>query len=515
MNTQPKFDTKLSCSRTLLPLALTLALSACGGGSSGGGNSLTVSGNINTADYPLAAAPGFSQKLASWLGFKPAYAQEIRSVDTLVAIPSDGGNIDIGVYDNIKTASISADGGFDLTLTKEYDWVLLLVNSQALTPDQKVVAYVTVPASVAVAEDGSLIDLPFSSATGSEIDLGKISASTQDSRAARTENDAVDIEAHLSLTLDELKKYAKSDGAYRHFANVYRNYSARSGEFFFPTVEWTWQGRNVAEIGTAYSDPAEFGSVQEAASIEANTQAIAFDEICDSSVSFGLFPPKEITINGVSYGPSAGFMNENMTQGNYGGEPYCYGDSSNFSQRTDGKYSALFMYYPLLQQSDGFWRLNKGDQQIALFDFSLATPYDEGSHPLVFIPSIRVNRDASDINLVTSIDIQWKQYDSASGSYIDVKDDVVTDKLVGRAFITMNDYSADAQDQDVSFGLYDYTGLLSGNIPVDGDYQWSFGFEASNPAEGRAHVSEISVGYEQGGIAYRFIWGTPDADSAT
>ena len=313
-----------------------------------------------------------------------------------------------------------------------------------------------------------------------------------------------------------MKIYAKSDGAYRHFANVYRNYSSRSGEFFFPTVEWIWHGRNVGEIDTVYSDPAEFGSLQQAATIEANTSAIHFDDICNSSVTLGLFPPKEMNIGGTNYSPLAGFMNSNMTQGS-GEDSYCYSEEEivNVSTRQDGKYSAIFMYYPLLQSSDGFWRLKADDKQIALFDFSLASPYDKENHPLVFMPSIRVNHDASDINRATSIDIQWKQYDSASGNYVDIKDDAVTDKLVGRAFITMNDYTIPAQGQDVSFISYSDDGLLSGNIPIDGDYQWSFGFEASNPAEGRAHVSEISVGYEQGGVAYRFIWGTPDADSAT
>lgn len=515
MNTQSRFDTNLSRSRKLLPLALTIALSACGGsgGSGGGGNALTVSGTINTADYPVAAVPGLASKLASWLGFKPAFAQAINTVDTLVAIPSDGGNIDIGVYDLIKTSRISSDGSFDLTLTREYDWVLLLVNSQALTEDQKVVAYVTVPASVAVAADGSLVDLPFSAATGSAINLGELSASTTDSQAARSSNDAETIEASLSLSLDELKKYARSDGAYRHFTNVYRNYSARSGEFFFPGIEWTWQGKNVAEIGTDYSAPANFGSAQEAATIEANTSAIHFDDICSSTVSLGLFPPKDMNIGGINYSPDAGFMNSNMTQGS-GQEPSCYSknETVNISTQQDGKYSAIFMYYPLLQSSDGFWQLKADDKQIALFDFSLADPYDKNGHPLAFMPSIRVNRDAS--NHVTSIDILWKQYDSASGGYITVRDDAVTDKLVGRAFITMNDYLS-APNQDINFSAYDYTGLISGNIPIDGKYQWSLGTQPGNPDEGTAHVSEISIGYEQGGVSYRFIWGTPDAASAT
>jgi hypothetical protein len=302
MNTQAASNLQFFTSQKILPLALSIALSACGGSSSSGGddndNSLALSGSINTADYPVTVAPGFAQKLAHWVGFKPAYAQEIRSVDTLVAIPSDGGNIDVGVYGNIKTASIAPDGRFELTLTKDYDWVLLLVNSNALIADQKVVAYVTVPATVTVADDGSLVNLPFSAATGSAINLGEISASAQDARAARTQNDAVTIEASLSLTLDELRKYAKSDDAYRHFSNVYLNYLASSGEFYFPHVEWRWYGAPVSQLGTDFTDPASFNTPSMFTEIETNTTAVSFDSLCDSSVSLGLFPPTSLTFYG-------------------------------------------------------------------------------------------------------------------------------------------------------------------------------------------------------------------------
>ena len=186
----PRFSVPRS-SKTLLPLALSVALSACGGGGgSGSSQNLTLSGSVDTADYPLVARSGWMQKLASAFGLGPVHAQAIRTVDTLVAIPSDGGNIDIGVYDHIRSATLSSDGRFELTLTREYDWVLLLVNSTALTLDQKVVAYVTVPASAAVADDGTLVDLPFSAANASAIDLGKLSASATDARAARSGNDA-------------------------------------------------------------------------------------------------------------------------------------------------------------------------------------------------------------------------------------------------------------------------------------------------------------------------------------
>ncbi len=506
---KPRFNRPgLYPTKKLLPLALSIILSACGGGSGGdnSGTNLTLSGNINTADYPLASAPGLWQKLAGLIGFKPAYAQEIHSVDTLVAIPSDGGNIDIGVFGNIKSASIASDGSFNLTLTKEYDWVLLLVNSKALTSDQKVVAYVTVPASVAVAEDGSLVDLPFSAATGSAINLGELSASTTDPQAARSAQDAPSIEASLSLSLDDLKKYAKSDDAYRHFANVYLNYQAATDEYYFPSVEWRWSGIPAAELGSNYTDPANFGIPSVYTEIETNTAGMNFTGLCNGPISLGLFPPKSIAINGQEFGINKGIMNNTMSLGNSGYD-YCFNDNG-VGIQSDG--SSLFFGFPLAR-AEGLWRLKADDQQVALFDFSLADPLDADGNPLNFVPSIRLNRDAQNPERVESIDIQWWQYDSESKRYIEVKDDEVTDKLVAQSFVETVDYSEAVSGQDVSFGQYDEAGLISGKVTIDGGYQWYFGATSSDPGNGIAHITDISVSYTQGGVSYRFTWGEASA----
>ncbi len=501
----PRFSVPRS-SKTLLPLALSVALSACGGGGgSGSSQNLTLSGSVDTADYPLAARSGWMQKLASAFGLGPVHAQAIRTVDTLVAIPSDGGNIDIGVYDHIRSATLSSDGRFELTLTREYDWVLLLVNSTALTLDQKVVAYVTVPASAAVADDGTLVDLPFSAANASAIDLGKLSASATDARAARSGNDAQSIEAQLSLNLDQLKQYARSDDGYRHFANVYLNYSARNRVFYFPIVEWSWQGAALGTLGSTASSPVDFAPPSVAANIETNTESLAFNSLCDSSVSLGLYPPSTVTIGGTDFDSSNGIMNADMQSGNSGYD-YCYNARMGI-QGTDSSASTLSFGFDLAPTDNGLWRLKANGQQIAAFDFSLADPLDGDGNPLVFVPVIRLIHDAQTTDHIASIDIRWKQYDSADHSYKDVSDDAVTDKLVANSFVNLIDYSDAANGQDVNFIHYDPTGLLSGTVAIGGDYQWYSGnATASDPGNGIAHVSELSIGYRQGGVSYGFTW---------
>ncbi len=93
-------------------------------------------------------------------------------------------------------------------------------------------------------------------------------------------------------------------------------------------------------------------------------------------------------------------------------------------------------------------------------------------------------------------------------SYVAVADDAVTDALVNTAFINLVDYSPAAANQNIDFIQYDNNGLISGNIAIGGKYDWYIGSAtASNPSNGVAHVSDISIGYKQGGISYRFSWG--------
>ncbi len=493
-------------SKHILPLALSLALTACGGGSgSGNSQNLTLSGSVNTSDYPLAARAGWTQKLAGWLGFRSACAQDIGSVDTLVAIPSDGGNIDIGVFDQIRTAQIAADGHFELTLTKEYDWVLLLVNASAQTADDKVVAYVSVPASAAVTDDGSLVDLPFSTANGSAIDLGELSASATDARSADSSNDAESIEARLSLTLEQLKEYARRDDAYRHFANVYLNYSERSREFYFPHVEWSWQGASLDTLGNDATRPSDFSLSRVSGEIETNTDSLSFNNLCDGTTSLGLFPPAAITLGGASFDTLNGIMNSAMSSGQSSYD-YCYNDHMGI-QTTDSGASTLVFKFDLASTDGGLWRLKADGQQIAAFDFSLSNPLDAAGNPLGFIPVIHIHRDPQNTDHIQSIEIQWLQYDSANHQYVEAKDDAVTDKLVAQSFINLVDYSPAANGQDVSFIQYDQTGLLSGTVTVGGKYQWYLGATTtSDPANGIAHVSDLSISYSQGGVSYRFTW---------
>ena len=491
-----------------LGISLSVLLSACGGdGGSSSSSALSITGSVNTSDYTISQRSNGLSRLASWLGFKSANAQSINEVDTIVAIPTDHGNVDVGVYNLFKSAKLAADGSFDLTLTKEYDWVLLLVNSKPLTPDQKVVAYVTIPASVDVAEDGSLIDLPFSAATSSDIDIGEFSADPTDPKTARSDKDAPSIVASVSLSLDDLKKYAKFDDAYRHLANVYLNYNSDNGEFYFPTVEWRWQGKDIASLVDNASIPQDFTLTESVAEIKTNTKTLQFSDLCEGGMVFGLFPPKDVIINQQPFSDSSGIMNTGMHISNSVESNYCYNDDNvHIGQPKTGEGISTFIFSFPIVDAEGLWRLKADGMQIAQFDYTLSMPQDESGHPLVFVPAIKINYNATQTDKIDSIDIQWLQYNGTDFS--EVKEDAIVDELVSHSFINLQDYSNDiATNNDVNFLRYDNEGLISGKIPIDGQYQWHVGDTTPGYASnGVAHTSTILIGFTQGGVSYHFTW---------
>lgn len=505
---RPHFHPRLS--PIALGIAASLLLSACGGG--GGSSKLSITGSVNIGDYPVSQSNDGWTRVAQWLGFKSVHAQSINEVDTIVAIPTDHGKVDVGVYDLFKSAKLAADGSFDLTLTKEYDWVLLLVNSNPSTPDQKVVAYVTIPASVSVAEDGSLVDLPFSAATSSDIDIGEFSADPTDPHTARSNQDAQSISADVSLSLDDLKKYAQYDDAYRHLVNVYLNYnySNNNGDFYFPKVEWRWQGLDIDTFDANTTSPQEFELTQTAAVINTNTESLQISDLCENDGYFGLFPPKEVSINQKIYSENSGIMNTNMTTGtDDSGNTNCYNDDEvhigQLTPKPNAGISTFSFNFPLVD-AEGFWKLKAGDKTIALFDFALSSPLDDNGNPLVFVPSIKINKNATQTDQIDSIDIQWWQY-KGNGIYNEVKDDAIIDELVSESFINLQDYSSEtAASQDINFIQYDHKGLISGKIAIDGQYHWHVGTTPSDPSNGDAHTSNILIGYDQGGISYHFSW---------
>ncbi len=488
--------------KSLLSLALstTFVLSACGGGGSGSGSSSSISLSGQVSGYTVAQKPGLLDRLAGLLGVGSLQAQQaLDTVDQVVAIPTNQGNVDAGIYALIEQADIQANGEFELNLDTSYDWVLLLVNSQAQSLDEKVVAYISIPATTG--ED--IENIPVSQSNGSNMDVGKVQPGSRPRQARTVEGQP--MTQLVSLTAEELEDQASYDDSYRHLYNFYLNYNAASGDHYLPLPEARWTARIATGFpndGQAYQsnylDPTYDGFY--ASVMTDSTPAIDFGNFCDSSDTLAVYPPASVTIAGMNFDMGTGMSNATATMEQFSGS-YCGHEYLRIEKQVDNE---LMIQFPLGsgQIPAGLWRMKLNGETLAAFDFSLASPIDSSGLPTGFMPRFTLHPAADDPQRIASISIEW--YRHSSNGWEPVDDDAVTDALVRNSFVEFVEYNASGEPKN--FGRYDNEGLISGDITPDATYAW---YLANKPAElppNAAEVTDLSIAYEMAGISYRFTW---------
>ncbi len=480
-------------------VSATLLLSACGGG--GGSNkSIGLSGSIGDG-YQVARAPGLLDRLAAWVGVGTLQAQQaLDAVDRVVAIPTKKGNVDEGIYALIEQSDIQADGSFDLELDTHYDWVLLLVNSQAQVIDDKVVAYISIPATV----DDELDDVPTSNSNGRDIDLGKIQPNANDRRQADSSNDAESLSQSLTLSSSDLQERAKYDDSYRHLFNFYLNYNASNGDYYLPLPEANWVmplpftglgGTPQSSILGSFSYDGFYVSILTDASPDIDLQ-----NFCDASVDFGIYPPASVTINGMDFDMVTPISNQTqaVTQWN---PTYCGNDLVSIGEASTGQMTVRF---PLGESviPSGLWRMKQGGELLAAFDFSLAKPVTASGRPLGLAPQFTLIPDANDPDRIAAIRVQWYRFDG--NAWVEVSGSEI-DKLVYSSFIELADF--EQGDNGPRFLQYaENDGLIGGEITLPNDHAWYLANKPATLPDNAAEITELKLNYEMAGISYSFIW---------
>ena len=493
--------------RSLIASAVsaTLLLAACGGG--GGSNSTVgLSGNVGDG-YQIARAPGLLDRLAALVGVGSLQAQQaLEAVDRVVAIPTMKGNVDEGIYALIEQADIQADGSFDLELDTDYDWVLLLVNSQAQVIDDKVVAYISIPAT---ADDG-LDDLPVSNSNGKNIDLGTVQPSASHSSQADSSNDAESLSQSLTLSSSDLQERAKYDDSYRHLFNFYLNYNASSGDYYLPMPEANWvmsmpftglsgNPDNDSSVLGNYSYDGFYASI-----LTDSSPSIDLQAFCNANVDFGIYPPDSVTIDGMTFGMGTPMSNQTQAM-NQWSPTYCGNDFVSIGEESTGQMSIRF---PLGESEipSGLWRMRQGSNTLAAFDFSLAKPATDSGRPHGLAPKFTLLPDADDPDRVAAIRVQWYRFngngwDEVTGSEID--------KLVYSSFIELADYRQGDNDQTPGWLQYDENdGLIRGEITLPSTYTWYLANKPATLPDNAAEITELKLNYVMAGISYSFIWTT-------
>lgn len=272
-------------------LAVLFLINCGGDGSSSGGSSGTISISAKVGSgYTVAYHPGlFDQVVAAILGKSALALGSGTSINQVVAVSSTQGQFGGDMLQNMKTANINSDGSFSITLEQSYDWVLLLVNSQATSLSEKVVSYV----AVKVDDSNSLIAYSGDSLKN-DIDLGELI------KVGTEAQGTVTSASSFGLTLDQLKAVARSDNGFKHLINAYLNYNASTGTHYAAQPIFSWSAGAISGLDTIQTESAINSYVMNGFNLNVETNNVTNqalpDAVCSGNSVVTLFPPEKLQI---------------------------------------------------------------------------------------------------------------------------------------------------------------------------------------------------------------------------
>ncbi|MBN1983331.1 MAG: hypothetical protein JW795_17475 [Chitinivibrionales bacterium] len=351
----------------------------------------------------------------------------IATADSVCAIMSIQGNYS-EFFKWMSSASINANGTFSILLptpsevVKKYgdvpiDWVLVLINSKAVTRFDKVVGYVAIKDL-----SESLIKMPVSKVKADSLILGTLETNGDE---AQSESVALDTVA-FTLTVAQLKEMAQMDRTLKMIKNAYANYHPASEggtldlrpKYTFPEIQYS-KAKNTYLTPSGYVDTSIL--VYGIQFFTENQNLYNYQQMVSGAISFDLYPPVAVKVgDGGNYASVPSFVSTSSSKNNaanikpnvYIGQPEGSGNSiQSFS------FASFKGVMP-----DGVWNLKKNESELcAQFDLGLGDPFDSVTGAIrVYVPSIMAT--VSDANILQNVSVQWNYWDPSAAAYVRATD---------------------------------------------------------------------------------------------
>lgn len=423
-----------------------------------------------------------------------------KPVDTVMAVPVYGGNLDSRSMLNSKAATLKPGGAFSLSLEKNADWLLVLMNFAAAGPDRfaGVIAFPTGD------PENTLLLLPVSTAAVSKLNIGKVDAAG-DVGLAQKPIDAADF----SMTPGQLITLARNDDPFMNVKNLVLNFGAAApGVFYTLRPDFQWFG-DYAGINNAFPDPAAYLYRHYNFQLDSNSGELTIDQVCGTlgvpRVPVELYPPATINTTNPSliYDPATPIANDNAVCSIAADGAVEVTEPVNGDFFASNRYGDISYSFGVGLLTDpipsGLWFYKVGGLERAWFDFGgpVYAPRTSGGQVNGFAPVIRVNTAAD--GRITSVDVRWYQYNAATVMYEEIADLLDLSYLIGSAGIFFeNSFSGLHRYESVSFDPVTQTSVTPVNT-------WYYG--TSGPAGEQAQ--SIGAFYPSAGLGYFFSFFRP------
>ena len=483
----------------------------CGGkGGSSGGSSvpkLTLTGKIGSGYQAYFNPPlrPFDRFLPSFMNYAYAYGTG-TVVDKIIAIKCVMGSPQ-GMQDAKEVTISSADGSFNISLEKNTDWILMLVNSAAVG-DAKFVGYVAL-------NDGSgnnLLQFPVQNVSNSSLDLGNLDQSVTETDTALSDNSAITAST-FAMNVNQLTALARNDDFFKFVKNFYFNYNYSTGIYWIMRPNFSWEGDYFTLTDTPTAPAYTYNSYQ--LLLSSNSTEYNMDNVCGTNgitkTIFALHPP---------LGSEVPKTDGTITY-TYGTRPLSNTSIATYTVGADGRRQSgpnsdmgvgentppspiLAFQIGLLSGTipAGLWSwviTNTGTGIGALqgqYDVAVGSPITGSGMVKGFVPVLKVNLDNDTNRRITSVDIMWFMLNATEDGY-----DLVTDisvlkylmELASLGFCNYNNFTGPKVSELISFNPSTQTRFIPSKV-------WYY----NKPGIGIEDAQEISWSYTSGGVGFFF-----------
>lgn len=489
----------------------------CGGGkSSSSGSSavakLAVRGTIGTGYAVVASRPAnLLEKFCSI--FSPALAWAVPSIDVsvnkILAVPYDGGAFEDYSVRYMKEIPINLDRTFTMSLEKDMNWLLILVDTNQTGRANQFIGYVALNAG----SGESLLQLPVSNVTADSLDLGNLVSATD---MAVADNAAITATT-FSLTEQQLTTLAKGDDMLKIVKNLFVNYDSATGIYYLLRPQYEWRGSYASLSLGAYTTATDYAYHHYLLMLETNDPSLTLNNLISTN---GVAPAKVCQMTPPSNVPTVDNITVYSTTNPISNG---YAVAADLIPNTNGPGSML--QYPSTlrdfraQQSGanmlfdlgsanlsgtapaGIWNWTVNGAPAGQFDIAITLPITGDKQVKGFVPAIKVNTaNVGGFEKITNIQIKWYVYDDGAAGYVDADSAVL--KYLTQSFMMLlsNGSSTTPRFEDFS-NLPLSTSMVTPAL-ANG---WYLGTGPDVTLEAR----RIGFGYKSGGVEYFFAWEKP------
>lgn len=310
---------------------------------------------------------------------------------------------DFGTVLPKREEQVNSDGSFSIPLSKNDDYILLLLNKWAGTKEELISGYIAINSG-----DNNLILFPGSGIV-EDLNLGFLEPSAGE---YVSEFGLTDKVSSYSISLETLRELAKIDSVFKGLSNTYRNQDIDNGLYYHFQTEFSMYGDLYSSLQTyTVVEEYTYGGYRLNMTTN-NTFRLDYAAIANGEEIITVIPPTDIFIHGDDnpFNQERPFTNDGavvtsdlweeatatrFTNGIISGR--YYNGVLHFDVGTGASLSGT--------PPSGLWYYETNGETFALAETSIISPLTPDEKVFLPVPSIRCITDSQ--GRLESIDVQW------------------------------------------------------------------------------------------------------------